>query len=170
MKIEYHCDGTYNNIELISLLNKENIKIIDVNGHSFVFDIFSDTPQCDTILRCVQKDERPIIIKTAIFSKEEMQKAEWYTLQATRTVMGTKNEDFTYSFLCRYPEPNPFNKHHHKTQINPFVSNKIPKWKVNFNFCCADTGDFELIFCSDHAKNILIGNDIKGIEPRAIQI
>lgn len=164
MKTKYHCSATYDNIELISLLQNEKIKITDVNGTDFVFDFFSDTPQCDTILRCTKKEEHPLILKEAIFSKEEMQKAEWYTFKASRTVMETKKVDFTYVVSCPFPDPNPFNKHHHKTQINPFVSNKTPKWKANFNFCCTDTGDYELIFCSDHAKNIIIGNDIKGVE------
>ena len=164
MKIEYHCSVNYSNTELLALLEREKIKHEDVMGKDFVFDVFSDHPKCEEILQYVNQEENPFIIQTAIFSKKDMEQAEWFTFVATRSLVGTRNNDYTFDFLCEYCNEYGIQKSYHRVQKNHFVVKSVPKWKPKFNFCSEECGDFATIFCSDFAKETLIENQILGVD------
>ena len=81
------------------MLQSENIKHTDVMGISYVFDIYSDNPRCEEILNYLRQNPNPFILQEAIYSKEEMQKAEWYEMYATRQVVDTRDWDYTYEIF-----------------------------------------------------------------------
>lgn len=153
----------YDNVELIDILKAEKIKMIDIMGTHFVFDFYSDNPRSNDILKLSSEDDQHIITKEAIFSSQEMDQAEWYIFLATRSVVETKKSDFTYNLRCPFQTSTGI-RYRHKEQINPFITKKTPKWKSNYNFCSTDTGNFSLIFCSDHAKATIIEKDIRGVD------
>lgn len=163
MKIKYHCSERYENKSLLNLLESENIKHTDVMGKSYVFDIYSDNPRCEEILNYLRQNPNPFILQEAIYSKEEMQKAEWYEMYATRQVVDTRDWDYTYEFLCPYQHGEDI-RYKHMTQIRPFILQGMPKWKPKYNFCTNACGNFSLTFCSDYGKEKLIEKGITGIE------
>lgn len=163
MKIKYHCNSSYHNKKLQDLLAFENIKCVDVMGNSFVFDFYSDHPKCDEILSYLKQETNPLIIQEAIYTKEEMEKAEWYEMYATRQVVDTRDWDYTYQCSCEYIKDNRV-RYYHSDQVKPFILQGMPKWKPRFNFCTDACGDFSLTFCSDYGKEKLIEKGITGIE------
>ena len=163
MKIKYHCSESYDNKDLIDLLESENIKCEDVMGNSFVFDFYSDNPRCEEILNYLKQNPKPFILQEAIYSKEEMEKAEWYEMSATRQVVDTRDWDYTYEFSCPYQRGEGI-RYKHRIQVRPILLQGMPKWKARFNFCTEACGDFALTFCSDYGKEKLIESNITGIE------
>ena len=163
VKIKYHCSGRWDNKSLVELIESEKIKYDDCDDRYFVFDFYSDNPKCEEILNSLNRQPRPLIIQEAIYSKEEMQKAEWYEMYATRQVVDTRDWDYTYEFLCPYQHGEDI-RYKHMTQVRPFILQGMPKWKPRFNFCTDACGDFSLTFCSDYGKEKLIEKGITGIE------
>ena len=165
MKTEYHCSISNKNIALIELLNRENIKY-DETLSGFVFDFYSDHPKCDEIISLVKSDPEtrfpPSISETAIFSKEEMENANWFFMQATRPLIETRKNEYTFNYSCKLPSELP--RYHHRIQVNPFVVKAMPKWKTKFNFASECCGDFSMIFCSDFAREKITQSDIVGID------
>lgn len=162
MKIEYRCLEPYKNEysqKIIKILEEEKIKYTDIMGNAFVFYLYSDHERTKEILGYLQRKYS----MAAIFSKEEMGNANWYTFEATRHDIETSDFNFTFKQSC------PFNtelgtRYWHTVQANPFVSKRIPKWKNNYNFCSVNTGDFNKIFCSNIAQVMIKNRDIKGID------
>lgn len=163
MKIKYHCSGRWDNKSLVELIESEKIKYEDCDDRYFVFDFYSDNPKCEEILNSLNQQPNPLIIQKAIYSKEEMQRAEWYEMFATRQVVDTRDWNYTYEYTCEYLKDNKV-KHYHLDQANPFILQGMPKWKPRFNFCTDACGDFSLTFCSDYGKEKLIEKGITGIE------
>lgn len=167
MKIKYHCSSYFDNTALVELLEKAKVRIDILEPrsiyNSFVFDIDSDNPFCSEALARVKLDPDPFIIETAIYSQKEMDDAQWYTMEATRSMVGTTNFDFTYECCCEY-HTSCETRYYHCVQVRPFVTKSIPKWKTRFHFCSSDGGDFSLIFCSNEARKSLIENQIAGLD------
>ena len=128
-------------------------------GNAFVFHIYSDNERTNEILGYIKSGYS----MEAIFSKEEMENANWYTFEATRHDIETSDPYFTYEYSCPY-ETRTGVRYHHAKQINPYISKRVPKWKNNYNFCSVNTGDFNIIFCSDIAKMMINNRNITGIE------
>lgn len=162
MKIEYRCCVDYsdeNSQKIIELLEQRKIKYEDATKRSFIFCLYSD----DEITNEILGYPRIWYTMTSIFSNEEMEKANWYTFEATRHDIETSDPHFTYEYSCPY-ETKTGVRYHHEKQINPYISKRVPKWKNNYNFCSINTGDFNEIFCSDIAKIMIQNRNIKGIE------
>lgn len=162
MKTKYHCSCHWDSRALHKLLEAENIKCSDFENF-FVFDFYSDHPKAQLILQLTRQDSRPMIIEMAIFSKEEMDRAEWFSMEATRQIVDTRNWEYTFAFECEF-DLNSSKRYGHITQVNPFLSSPMPKWKNKFNFCSTAYGDFSTIFCSDYARKCLEESDVVGID------
>ena len=165
MKTKYHCSVSNKNIALIELLNREKIKYTDCLD-DIVFDICSDHPNFDVIFSLVktviENELPPLIIETDIFSKEEMENANWFFMPATRQLIETRKDEYTFNYSCKLPSELP--RYHHRIQVNPFVVKAMPKWKTKFNFASECCGDFSMIFCSDFAREKITQSDIVGID------
>ena len=162
MKINYRCRGRYkneNSQKIIKILEEEKIKYDDIMGNAFVFYLHSDHERTKEILGYLQEK----YYMEAIFSKEEMENANWYTFEATRHDIETSDFDFTFKQSCPF-KTELGTRYWHTVQVNPFVSKRIPKWKNNYNFCSVNTGDFNQIFCSDIAKMMIKNRDITGVD------
>ena len=144
---------------IIKILEEENIAFDDIMGNAFVFHIYSDNERTNEILGYIKSGYS----MEAIFSKEEMENANWYTFEATRHDIETSDPYFTYEYSCPY-ETRTGVRYHHAKQINPYISKRVPKWKNNYNFCSVNTGDFNIIFCNDIAKMMINNRNITGIE------
>ena len=169
MKIEYHCSTSNKNTALIELLNRENIKYSEgVPGiiDDIIFDICSDHPKFDEVFplakTAIENELPPLILESAVFSKEEMESAKWFFMHATRPLIETRKKEYTFMYSCRLPSE--ITKYHHRTQVNPFVVKSMPKWKTKFNFASECCGDFSMIFCSDFAREQIMQSDIVGID------
>ena len=90
--------------------------------------VVADNPKCEEILTSLNQQPRPLIIQEAIYSKEELQQAEWYEMYATRQVVDTRDWDYTYEFLCPYQHGEDI-RYKHMIQIRPFILQGMPKWK-----------------------------------------
>ncbi len=163
MKIEYHCIEKQNNSELCNILIQQNIKMFNMsNGIDVIFDFYSDTPMADKILEIINRSEKPFLIRSAIYSAKEMKEAQWYSINATMLAIDTRKVEFTYSYPCPYDGDE--NRYYHQKQVNPFVANRMPKWKHRYNFCGVENGDTHKIFCSSQAKSILMERGLSGVE------
>jgi len=168
MKIKYHCTCHIDNIELIDFLKKEsNNKKIKFNYYEgqefFSIDFFSDYSNFEKLFSLIKQDKRPFIIDEPVFSKEEMESAEWFYIQATRPLIETAKNEYTFNYFCQYKNMYNIQKAHHRVQVNPFGIKKMPTWKTKFNFCSECCGDFSIMFCSDYAKEKILSSDIVGI-------
>ena len=162
MKIEYHCSEWYkseHSHKIIELLEEQNIKYDDIMGNAFAFYLYSDNEKTKEILGYLECKPH----MTAIFSKEEMEAANWYTFEATRHDIESSDDYFTFEYSCPY-ESGTGTRYRHEKQVNPFLSKRTPKWKNNYNFCSVNTGDFNKIFCSDIAKMMIKNRDITGVD------
>jgi hypothetical protein len=162
MKIKYRCSERYKNENswiIIKILEEEKIKYNDIMGNGFVFYLHSDNERTNEILGYLQDK----CYMEAIFSKEEMENANWYTFEATRHDIETSDQDFTFKGLCPY-ESEIGIRYRHAKQVNLYLSKRTPKWKNNYNFCSVNTGDFNKIFCSDIAKMMIENRNITGVE------
>ena len=150
---------------VIDFLKTKNIKYeADLRLKRIYFTIYSDTDNSNELLTYIQALPETSIAKSSVFSKQEMEEANWYLLYATRMGMETKNVDYTYDAKCPYVTVYGMQKHHHLDQVNPFVSSKTPKWKNGYNFCSTETGFMTQIFCSDLAKNVIRNSQVTGVD------
>ena len=164
MKYEFYC-GIYEDISVINFLKNKNIKYeTGPITKIMYFTVYSDTENSDELLKYIETLPGTSISKSSIFSKQEMEDANWYLLYVTRMGMETKKVDYTYDAKCPYVTEYGIPKHHHLDQVNPFVSSKTPKWKKGYNFCSVETGFMTQIFCSDFAKETIQKNGINGVQ------
>ena len=157
----YHCSVMYSDEyskRILEILGDEGIHYDDIMGNAFVFYVYSDNPRTAEILKHLETE--PSI--EVLFSKSELENANWYILEATRFDIETSDDDFTFEYSCPYRTPYD-TRYRHQKQINPYVSKRTPKWKNNYNFC-AMLGDFNRVFCSDRAKNMIFTRDIVGVD------
>ena len=162
MKTKYRCSEWYkneNSPKIIKILEEEKIKYDDIMGNGFVFYLYSDNPRTIEILGYLQDK----CYMEALFSKEEMEAANWYTFEATRHDIETSDHDFTFEYSCPYTSQTGI-RYRHEKQINPYLSKRTPKWKNNYNFCSVNTGDYNEIFCSDIAKIMMENRGITGVD------
>ena len=162
MKRDYYVTLNYadkNAEKIIQILQSANIKYEDIMGKSLCFQFYSDSERADDILKLLPK--RPLV--SVVFSKEEMENANWYTFEATRWDIETSDDSFTFQYSCPYNTETGVRFRHQK-QINSYISKRTPKWKNNYNFCSVNTGDFNKIFCSDNAKQIIQRRGISGVD------
>ncbi len=161
MKIKYRCSEWYSNKnaqKIIKILEQQNIKYDDIMGNAFVFYLYSDNEKTEEILGYLHNK----CYMEAIFSKEEMENANWYTFEATRHDIETSDDHFTYEYSCPYKTETGI-RYRHEKQVNPYLSKRIPKWKNNYNFCSVNTGDFNKVFCSDIAKKMIVNRGVTGV-------
>ena len=164
MKYEYHCCMN-EDVHVTDFLEAKKIKYeIETFTKSLIFDLYSDTEQSEELLEYIRNKEGTTIKKISIFSAEEMENANWYLLYVTRMGIDTSNVKYTYDAQCPFVTRYGMHRHRHLYQVNPFVSNKTPKWKNRYNFCSVETGSMTRIFCSDFAKEIIKKNEITGVE------
>lgn len=105
------------------------------------------------------KKFNPIITNKVLYSKEELDNAQWLGVLCYNGRIDIPTEEAynaTFSVFC--PECK------NKSQIGLYHIKKVPKWKSNKNFCSIDTGGWDEIFCSSYAKQIFEVNNISGIE------
>ena len=162
MKIKYRCRERYKNEhcqKIIKILEEEKINYTDIMGNAFVFYLYSDHGRTKEILGYLQEKYH----MEALFSKDEMEAANWYTFEATRHDIESSDDHFTFEYSCPY-ESEIGIRYRHEKQINPYLSKRTPKWKNNYNFCSVNTGDFNSIFCSDIAKMMIENRNITGVE------
>ena len=69
------------------------------------FTIYSDMEGCEDFLAYIKTLPRTTIAKSSVFSKQEMEDANWYLLYVTRRAMDTSNVDFTYDAKCYMISP-----------------------------------------------------------------
>ena len=161
MKVKYRCRERYKNEhsqKIIKILEEEKIKYDDIMGNAFVFYLHSDHERTKEILEYLQEK----YYMEALFSKEEMEAANWYTFEVTRHDIETSDQDFTFKGLCPY-ESEIGIRYRHAKQVNPYLSKRTPKWKNNYNFC-SGLGDYNEIFCSNIAKMMIENRGITGVE------
>lgn len=144
--------------EILKILCDEGIHYNDIMGNAFVFYVYSDNPQTAEILKHLEK--KPSV--EVLFSKEELENAKWYILEATRFDIETSDDNFTFEYSCPYKTPYD-TRYRHQKQINSYLSKRTPKWKNNYNFCSM-VGDFNRIFCSDFAKKMIANRNIVGVD------
>lgn len=128
------------------------------------FTVYSDTENSDELLKYIEALPETSIFKSSVFSKQEMDDANWYLFYVTRMGMETKNVSYTYDAKCPFVTAYGMHKHRHLDQVNPFVSSQTPKWKSGYNFCSVETGFMTQIFCSDFAKDTILKNGISGVD------
>ena len=164
MKFEYYC-GVHRDTSIIDILEAKKIKYkTEPLTKGVFFTIYSDMDECEELLSYIKTIPRTSIHKSSVFSKQEMEDANWYLLYVTRMGIETKNVDYTFDAKCLYSTAYGMHKYYHLDQVNPFVSNKTPKWKTGYNFCSVETGSMTKIFCSDFAKETIIKNNISGVD------
>ena len=164
MKFKFYCCMD-EDVRAVNYLKTKNIKYeTGPIPKRIYFTIYSDTESSEEFLDYIQTLPETTISKSSVFSKEEMESAQWYLLDVYRTGIDTSNVKFTYDAKCPYITSYGMQKHHHLDQINPFVSKRTPKWKNGYQFCSVDTGNTTRIFCSDYAKEIIIKSGITGLD------
>lgn len=165
MKYRYMC-RIRPDTAVISFLEKKNIKyeIAFAITDTLIFDLYSDMEEHEHILEYIKSKPGSLITKLSVFSKQEMEDANWYLMEVTRMGIDTRKPDFTYDAKCPYTTSYGMQKHHHIDQVNPFVSKKIPKWKNRSHFCSTETGFVTKIFCSDYAKEKIIQSGVTGVD------
>lgn len=165
MEREYHCSISIKNDNanrFFELLEAEGLPVTHLTGEYYVFDVYSYNKCAEEILEYMTYIEKNPII-SPIFSKEEMEKANWYSFEATRHALHTFDPSISSEFYCPYQTSLGIS-HYHRKQIKPFVHKVAPKWKNNYNFCGPWWIDFSLIFCSDLAKKMISNREITGVE------
>ena len=164
MKYEFYCRMD-EDINVINFLKDRNIKYeTGPLAKRIYFTVYSDTENCDEFLKYIRALPDTSISKLSVFSKQEMEDANWYLIYVTRMGMETKKVDYTYDAKCPYVTNYGMQGHYHLDQVNPFVSSKTPKWKNGYNFCSVETGFRTQIFCSDYAKETILKNEISGVD------
>ena len=163
MKYKYYCRVDFDPY-VLNFLQSNKIKYDTCSlTKTLLFDLYSDTVQCDELLAYIQTLPYHLIDKEAVFSRQEMEKANWYLLHVFRMGIETSNVKFTYDAQCPYTTVYGMERHRHLYQINPFVSKKTPKWKNRYHFCSPETGGMTTIFCSNYAKETIIRGGINGV-------
>ena len=164
MKYQYYC-GIYPDEKAVRLLEANKIKYetCQLTEVSY-FTIYSDAEYCEELLKYIKTLSGTSISKSSIFSKKELEEANWYLLYVTRMGIDTRNVKYTYEAKCPYITPYGMQRHHHLEQINPYVSKKTPGWKKGYQFCSVETGYLTHIFCSDFAKDVIKNSGITGVE------
>ena len=164
MKYKYYCRMNEDS-RTINFLQSKNIKHeTDLNRKRLYFNIYSDAEYSEDLLSYIKNLDGTSISKFSIFSKQEMEAANWYLLEATHLGIGTSNTEYTYDAKCLYSTAYGMKRYYHLDQVNPFVSKKTPKWKNRYQFCGVDTGFITKIFCSDYARDAIIRTGISGVD------
>lgn len=164
MKYEFYC-GMNEDVSVINFLENKNIKYeTGPIPNRIYFTVYSDTENIDELLKYIETLPGTSISKSSVFSKQEMENANWYLLDVYRMIMSTSNVKYTYDTKCIYSTDYGMTKAYHLDQVNPFVSKRTPKWKSRYNFCSVDTGFTTKIFCSDYAKERIVESGITGID------
>ena len=135
MKYKYYCRVKPDPFVRAFLESKKVKYKVAAITNNLIFDIYSDTEQSEELLAHIQNLEGNMITKSSVFSKEEMEDANWYLLDIYRMGIGTINTEYTYDAKCSYITSYGMQKHRHLDQVNPFVSPKTPKWKNRYQFC-----------------------------------
>ncbi len=165
MKYKFYCYVHGEDARVIDFLKARNVKYeIAPLPLGVYFTIYSDTEGCDELLKYIKTLPRKSIAKSSVFSKQEMEEANWYLMYATRMGIDTSNVDYTFEAKCPYITIYGMKKHFHLEQINPFVSKRTPGWKNGYQFCSPETGFMSYIFCSDFAKESIKNSGIVGVE------
>ena len=106
-------------------------------------------------------------VKWYVFSEEEMQAAEWFTMRSTNEKLEDACPEKTFSRSCYasnyYDPPLKFDLYSHQTQVAPFYFSKPIKWGRNFFYSCNDIGQ-ETLFCSETASKLMLQHCLKGME------
>ena len=164
MKYEFYC-GIYEDAYVINFLQSKNIKYkTGTLPKLMYFTVYSDTENSDELLKYIRTLPGTSISKSSVFSKQEMEDANWYLLYVMRMGIETKNVAYTYDAKCPYVTAYGMHRHYHLDQVNPFVSKRTPKWKTGYNFCSVETGFTTQIFCSDFAKDTILKSEISGVD------
>ena len=165
MKYKFYCGVEENNC-IINKLQKLGVKYNTCSLTNMVFfTVYSDDKEIDDLLKYIDSLPDSTIHKSSVFSKDEMDKAEWYLWFVARMGIDTSNVKFTYNAKCLfYTSSYGMQKYYHLDQVDSFVSKKTPGWKNGYNFCSVGTGFKTKIFCSNEAKERIKANEIKGLD------
>ena len=117
MKYEFYCRMN-EDINVINFLKDKNIKYeTGPLAKRIYFTVYSDTENCDEFLKYIRALPDASISKLSVFSKQEMEDANWYLLYVTRMGMETKKVDYTYDAKCPYVTEYGMRGHHHLDQV-----------------------------------------------------
>ncbi len=164
MKYKYYCCVDFDSY-VIKFLESRKIKHETSSiPNRLYFTVYSDTEQNEELLSYIKKLEGTSITKSSVYSKQEMEEANWYLLEVYRMGIDTSKPDFTYDAQCRYVTAYGMKKCHHLEQVREFISKRTPKWKSGYQFCSVETGAVTIIFCSDYAKEAIIQSGVTGVD------
>ena len=101
-----------------------------------------------------------------VYTEEEMENAQWYTIESTNWKIECAYMEETFSTSCEYSSKvgdrnETINIGYHITQVAPFYLSKPIKWGKNY-FYSNMYGGKRTIFCSDKAKAIMENAGLKG--------
>ena len=130
-----------------------------------VFDILEGSEQHHRLK--AEFPEFAPICEWYIFSEEEMQAAEWFTMRSTNEKLEDSCPEKTFSHSCYasnyFNPPLDFDQYFHQTQVAPFYFSKPVKWGRNFFYSCNDRGQ-KTLFCSETASKLMLQHGLKGME------
>ena len=163
MKRKYSFSVPYKgNEEFLRILDYNDIKGVDIMGNYYACSFLSDHPYAEEILNLISKKDLKVSIDV-VFSKEDLENANWYLFEVIRLDIQSSDSDYTYEYSCPYDTVTGI-RYRHVKQVNYCVSKRTPKWKNNYNFCADNYGDYYEIYCSDIAKKMIKNRDIVGID------
>lgn len=163
INLHYGVTVTLNQIKKITSFG---IKVEVLNSdYLIVFDILNGSEQHRHI-KTEFPDFAPLC-EWYIFSEEEMQAAEWFTMRSTNEKLEDSCPEKTFSYSCYasnyYNPPRNFDQYFHQIQVAPFYFSKPVKWGRNFFYSCSDKGQ-DTFFCSEMASNLMLQHGLRGME------
>lgn len=128
-----------------------------IGMHTIVFKMCDDQPD-DSRLKTLADKSCITCFKSLVFSKSEMNSAEWYSMWCDNMKIEEDGDHSAYEYSCEYAA----NRAQHRKQIRSFVLKKPIKWSAN-RFFVAMLGDGRTLLAKTQTKDILNNSGIKGI-------
>ena len=165
MEINLHYASRFDEKQIMELRNMGIDLDIDELSDFVCFDIFQNSEQHLRLKEKFPNISNPV--KWYVFSEEEMQEAEWFTMRSTNEKLEDSCPEKTFSYSCYasnyYNPPLKFDLYSHQTQVAPFYFSKPVKWGRNFFYSCSDKGQ-DTFFCSETASKLMLQHGLKGME------
>ena len=165
MEINLHYASRFDEKQIMELRNMGIDLDIDELSDFVCFDIFQNSEQHLSLKEKFPNISNPV--KWYVFSEEEMQEAEWFTMRSTNEKLEDSCPEKTFSHSCYasnyFNPPLDFDQYFHQTQVAPFYFSKPVKWGRNFFYSCNDRGQ-KTLFCSETASKLMLQHGLKGME------
>lgn len=101
------------------------------------------------------------------YSKKEMNESKWFYVRSTCMKLDNLNEN-TFEYSC-YSEEEYFvagkmrKRVYHELQVEPFAFKPI-KWNDRNHIYSAFEGGYDIMFCDDIVKELMMTNNVNGIK------